>query len=154
MIIIIEIRDNLTIIIGYDCIAKLIQHLLSWARMENSRSLKDHHNICLFLFQPLPSRVQPQKGCLCLPQVTAPVKSSSQTACCVHISLPAPSFSRYPHHTLSHGDGCSPITQYKITAQFFLSSLFPDHIFVNSSFLKLSSNCIIQICYFTANPDW
>ena len=72
----------------------------------------------------------------------------------VHISLPAPSFSHYPHHTLSHGDGCSPITQYKITALFFLSSLFPDHIFVNSSFLKLSSNYIIQICYFTANPDW
>ena len=51
MIIIIEIRDNLTIIIGYDCFAKLIQHLLSRARMENSRSLKGHHNICLFLFQ-------------------------------------------------------------------------------------------------------
>ena len=51
MIIIIEIRDNLTIIIGYDCFAELIQHLLSRTSMENSRSLKDLHNICLFLFQ-------------------------------------------------------------------------------------------------------
>lgn len=51
MIIIIEIRDNLTIIIGYDCFTKLIQHLLSRISMENSRSLKDLHNIYLFLFQ-------------------------------------------------------------------------------------------------------
>ena len=35
---------------------------------------KKDGNLCLFLFQPLPSRVHPKKGCLCLPQVTAPVK--------------------------------------------------------------------------------
>ena len=40
---------------------------------------KKDGNICLFLFQPLPSRVQPQKGCLCLPQVTAAAAKSLQS---------------------------------------------------------------------------
>lgn len=96
---------------------------------------KKDGNLCLFLFQPLPSRVYPKKGCLCLPQVTAPVKSPSQIACCVHIPLPAASSSHYPHHTLSHGDGSSPITlSTRLLLYFFLSSFFPNHIFVNSSF--------------------
>ena len=51
MVIIIEIRNNHTIIIGYDCFAELMQHFLSRANMENFISLKDLYNICLFLFQ-------------------------------------------------------------------------------------------------------
>lgn len=73
-----------------------------WIQHESWGEKKDG-KICLFLFQPLPSRVRPKKGCLCLPQVTAPVKSSSQTACCPHIITSPFILSLSPPHPQSWG---------------------------------------------------
>lgn len=86
----------------------------------------------------------PRKGLpLSTTEVTAPVKVLQQTACCVHATTSRFILSLSPPH-LSHGDGGAvPSHSYKITALFFLSSFFPNHL-CKQFLLKLFSNYIIK----------